>query len=111
MRISDWSSDVCSSDLRGGRMARARPLQEEDALMGWVVILIFAALIMLGLWRFAKMPRGALELLGAALLLGIAGYAWQGSPTLARSDERREGKECVSTCRSRWSPSTQKKKE
>ena len=64
-------------------MARAWPLQKEEALMGWVVILIFAALIMLGLWRFAKMPRAALELLGAALLLGIAGYAWQGSPTLA----------------------------
>ena len=53
--------------------------------MGWVVILIFAALIMFGLWRFAKMPRAALELLGAALLLGIAGYAWQGSPGLAGS--------------------------
>jgi tetratricopeptide (TPR) repeat protein len=66
-------------------MARARPLQEEDALMGWVVILIFAAFVMLGLWRFGKMRRAALELLGAALLLGIAGYAWQGSPTLAGS--------------------------
>src|SRR3546814_17786087 len=29
----------------------------------------------------------------------------------ARSAERREGKECVSTCRSRWSPSHQKKKK
>src|SRR3546814_13152206 len=28
-----------------------------------------------------------------------------------RSAERREGKECVSTCRSRWSPYTQKKKK
>lgn len=51
--------------------------------MGWIVILIFAALVMLGLWRFARLPRAALELLGAALLLGIAGYAWQGSPGLA----------------------------
>lgn len=51
--------------------------------MGWVVMLIFAALVMLGLWRFARLHGAALELLGAALLLGIAGYAWQGSPGLA----------------------------
>ena len=53
--------------------------------MGWITILIFAGLVVLGLWRFGKMPRAALELLGAALLLGIAGYAWQGSPGLAGS--------------------------
>jgi Flp pilus assembly protein TadD len=51
--------------------------------MGWITIIALALLIGGGLWRFGKMPRSALELLGAALLLGLAGYAWQGSPGLA----------------------------
>src|SRR3546814_13737647 len=33
------------------------------------------------------------------------------SPFIARSEERRVGKECVSTCRSRWSPYHKKKKK
>jgi Flp pilus assembly protein TadD len=53
--------------------------------MGWVVIVGLAALVGIGLWRFGALPRAALELLGAALLLGLAGYAWQGSPSLAGS--------------------------
>lgn len=64
-------------------MAGAGPVSQREALMGWVVIVALAALIGLGLWRFGHLPRAALELLGAALLLGLAGYAWQGSPTLA----------------------------
>jgi hypothetical protein len=51
--------------------------------MGWVAILVMAALAGIGLWRFGNLPRAALELLGAALLFGLAGYAWQGSPSLA----------------------------
>ncbi len=50
--------------------------------MIWVFGLIAVLLITVGvgLWRFAKMPRVALEMTGAALFLGIAGYAWQGNP-------------------------------
>ena len=50
--------------------------------MGWLIL--FGLVILAGglLWRFGHMPRMALELLGAALLLGVAGYAWQGSPAL-----------------------------
>ena len=50
--------------------------------MIWVFGLIAVLLITVGvgLWRFVKMPRVALEMTGAALLFGIAGYAWQGSP-------------------------------
>src|SRR3546814_11577055 len=64
MRISDWSSDVCSSDLStcarrdARRQARGRRLRH---------------------------------------------------PGRMRSEERRVGKECVSTCRSRWSPYHSKK--
>ena len=48
--------------------------------MTWFFVLIAILLIGWGLWRFAKMPRTMLEMSGAAMLLGVAGYAWQGSP-------------------------------
>src|SRR3546814_8069292 len=76
MRISDWSSDVCSSDL-----------------VGWAFI---AALLLFLPWKRAQ-PRGFL-----------AHLAWRWGMLrfrhYPRSEERRVGKECVSTCRSRWSP-------
>ena len=50
--------------------------------MGWAVIIVLAAATLLGLWRWAKPDRGALQFLGAALLLALAGYAWQGRPGL-----------------------------
>src|SRR3546814_20931028 len=34
---------------------------------------------------------------------------WQSDTSVSRSAERRVGKECVSTCRSRWSPDHSKK--
>src|SRR3546814_10904121 len=72
MRISDWSSDVCSSDL-----------QVLPALyVGCVLSLLPVYGIQFGLALiFALLVRGNI-----------------------RSAERRVGKECVSTCRSRWSP-------
>jgi cytochrome c-type biogenesis protein CcmH len=49
--------------------------------MGWG-ILAGLLLVAVGLvWRFAKLPRYGLELTAAAALLGVAGYAWLGSPT------------------------------
>src|SRR3546814_7989984 len=75
MRISDWSSDVCSSDLLG----RAEP--DRDPADGDTE-------------RVAE--RRGQRALGQFLKL---------SPVPQdRSEERRVGKECVSTCRSRWSP-------
>src|SRR3546814_7121832 len=74
MRISDWSSDVCSSDLVVDRGARFGLVQR---------------------WRMADTGNGHRLHPGMArahLRHGI------------RSEERRVGKECVSTCRSRWSP-------
>ncbi|WP_380877257.1 hypothetical protein ACFB49_12070 [Sphingomonas sp. DBB INV C78] len=53
--------------------------------MGWAIIAVMALLAVGALWKFGRMPRGTLELLGAAIFLGLAGYAWQGSPTLAGS--------------------------
>src|SRR3546814_7400907 len=75
MRISDWSSDVCSSDLGG--VAPGHPLAAQDV-------------------QAAGHQDG-----GAGEHPGIRQVA-EHQP--ARSEERRVGKECVSTCRSRWSP-------
>src|SRR3546814_3312924 len=86
LRISDWSSDVCSSDLIRRRRRR-------DA--GYPALL--AAI---------HDPPPALFLRGEAgeALLARAAVAVVGAR--ARSEERRVGQECVSTCRSRWSAYT-----
>src|SRR3546814_4223119 len=71
MRISDWSSDVCSSDLLALSVVEAGSPRS------------FNARRMRG--KPVRMPYSTQEKFG-------------------RSEERRVGKECVSTCRSRWSP-------
>src|SRR3546814_5074143 len=78
MRISDWSSDVCSSDLY--------------AVDGYVSIVAVAA-IWAGVgkalqFRAAETPASANPI----------------APPAVDREERRVGKECVSTCRSRRSP-------
>ena len=50
--------------------------------MGWAILFAMTLLVGVGLWCFGRLPRATLELLGAALLIGVAGYAWQGSPAL-----------------------------
>ena len=51
--------------------------------MGWLILLGFLLLLFGGLVWLGKLPRGAYEITGAALLLGVAGYAWQGNPGMA----------------------------
>src|SRR3546814_11788069 len=100
MRISDWSSDVCSSDLAIAHKCvtpRQNPpgierLQCLHAGRQGAAPLPHKALLRRG------QPGGAL-LQGAARALRIGLDA-----TKTRSEERRVGKECVSTCSSRWSP-------
>jgi cytochrome c-type biogenesis protein CcmH len=53
--------------------------------MGWLFPLIFATSLLAGLKFSGRVSRTALELACVAMLLGLAGYAWQGSPTLAGS--------------------------
>src|SRR3546814_2060004 len=84
MRISDWSSDVCSSDLRIGWNAA----EAENVTVVYVGIAGWAASMAWSCW-----PRAAPATRRRAIPL-----PWR------RSEERRVGKECVSTCRSRWSP-------
>src|SRR3546814_15400879 len=107
MRISDWSSDVCSSDL-----PFALAIAAQGACLGWRVYLLspfgpneppplsgliyirdpiasaFAA-VRPDQWTAVAIATHDLELDHAVLM---------------RSEERSVGKECVSTCRSRWSP-------
>src|SRR3546814_19142760 len=96
MRISDWSSDVCSSDLLG-EAARLPAQAVADRLRG---------LRRIGPAGFAGLVDGVVALLDAVLgqdaLLDAARHAVQGRDV--RSEERSVGKECVSTFRSRWSP-------
>lgn len=53
--------------------------------MGWIVLIVLALAAFAALWRFGGLDRAGLQLLTAALLLALAGYAWQGSPGLAGS--------------------------
>ena len=49
--------------------------------MAWGFVIFFAVVALGLIWRFAGLPRSGLELAIAAVLVGIAGYVWQGSPT------------------------------
>src|SRR3546814_17279680 len=99
MRISDWSSDVCSSDLyeRGGSFSRASTTTSSS--VGTEDSLSLAQ-------SHSKVARRLKEI--SEQLSNDASYSethgMQLSENLSRSEERRVGKECVSTCRSRWSP-------
>lgn len=53
--------------------------------MGWLIILLFTLALLLTLWRVAHFRGPALQFSAAALLLALAGYAWQGRPGLAGS--------------------------
>jgi cytochrome c-type biogenesis protein CcmH len=58
--------------------------------MIWLFFLLWALVILLGLWRLGAFTKATLQFLGAALLLAAAGYAWQGRPGLpARPAEAR----------------------
>ena len=48
--------------------------------MGWLILFLLAGAALLLLWRLGGVRGAALQLAAAALLFGVAGYAWQGSP-------------------------------
>src|SRR3546814_18334859 len=103
MRISDWSSDVCSSDL--SKTAQIVPPPEfrvgffaASAIDDWpspAKIAICLVLHQVGLEEKARLLREAWQVVAPGGKLYVADY---------RSEESRLGKECVRTCRSRWSP-------
>src|SRR3546814_18752934 len=108
MRISDWSSDVCSSDLgatgRGAGGARGRTVSQPgtapaqgraDAAVDWARVR-------------GDFPLLRREVNGKPLVYFDSANTGQKPVAVIeavdRSEERRVGKECGSTCRSRWSP-------
>src|SRR3546814_18660649 len=103
MRISDWSSDVCSSDLSMPVLPATRwPNPPEDVAPER---LTWAETVPGGRYTTKVLARGTRlrlrDIAGSAcanILLYRADAPWE------RSEERRVGKECVSTCRSGWSP-------
>src|SRR3546814_19335635 len=98
MRISDWSSDVCSSDLDEvcGGFLSINPVRPGHVLL--------VPRVAVDHWIDLEPPI-------VAHLGRIAQMVGQSLREIFRSEERRVGKECVSTCRSRWSPSHYKKKK
>src|SRR3546814_13000331 len=114
MRISDWSSDVCSSDLgiiNSGPEA-SRLLRELAALIGAPVTSTLMGLGALPAsseqWLGMLGMHGTFEAnmaMNKADLIVALGARFDDRVTgrLDRSEERRVGKECVRTCRYRWS--------
>lgn len=51
-------------------------------MIGLVIALLLALAVLLALWRLGRVGKAGLQLLGAALFLALAGYAWQGRPGL-----------------------------
>src|SRR3546814_16757864 len=96
MRISDWSSDVCSSDLVTGPLARSLARREAAQRRALRIAIVGAG----------GAARAAFAADGPDALARFVAHP--GRP--GRSEERRVGKECVRTCRSRWSPYHYKKK-
>ena len=54
-------------------------------MIGWIIAIGLLALVSIALVAIGRIPRTAWEITAAALLLGLAGYAWQGRPGLAGS--------------------------
>src|SRR3546814_11118763 len=97
MRISDWSSDVCSSDLpvaqqaaqqiHGAGSAQVVSVETERVREGPPLLFDMGTLQEVCSKQLGLDVQETLEIAQAL-----------------RSEERRVGKECVITCRSRWSP-------
>src|SRR3546814_16389037 len=99
MRISDWSSDVCSSDLI---LSGVR--SQEVRLATWAEFDLEGRLWTIPADHMKRSKGHMVPLSDAALAVLAKAAAFR-----MEMEERRVGKECVSTCRSRWSPSHEKK--
>src|SRR3546814_13216281 len=100
MRISDWSSDVCSSDLNAVQSSLWFGAGNEGRQSILGILPLFHVFAMTVVMNWSMRVGGEMILLPRLDLKQL----------LQRSEERRVGKECVSTCRSRWSPTHEKTK-
>src|SRR3546814_16617047 len=111
MRISDWSSDVCSSDLVVVELDADEGLQAQAHVLGVDLGTVAGDdAVALQALHPAQAGRGRKVDAFGQLGDGQAAAVLEFGKQLERSEERRVGKECVSTCRYRWSPYHQKKK-
>src|SRR3546814_13275491 len=102
MRISDWSSDVCSSDL-----AQIFDFEQNPPSVKWQQIntpefrLIYPTSLLKEAQSIANLLDTSVNSISRSLRTKPRKI-----PIILqnRSEERRVGKECVSTCRSRWWP-------
>src|SRR3546814_11357828 len=113
MRISDWSSDVCSSDLLLEAEWGITSNEPDQVALQQAIEKAVYGLVMEGveldLWQFNNM-KAASPMLAYYRKERDGQYeardiqeAVEKAGSLSRSEERRVGTECVSTCRSRWS--------
>src|SRR3546814_13283240 len=139
MRISDWSSDVCSSDLEAAARAKSEFLANMsheirtplNAIIGFTQLVLQGSLtdkhrdqltrvesssqlllrILDDILDFSRIDAGMMELEQVEFeldevignVVDLTGNRLK-TPDVERSEERRVGKECGSTCRYRWSP-------
>src|SRR3546814_5195797 len=112
MRISDWSSDVCSSDLDTfGEIVLNLNWTQGTQKKGFFGGGSGNIDLDLGvLFEMQDGYKGVIQALGRSFgdfnqepWISLSGDDRTGAVT-GRSEERRVGKECVSTCRSRWAP-------
>src|SRR3546814_18649337 len=96
MRISDWSADVCSSDLKKSEILAWKAGEMKDADYRR---------------KTAEAAEAKREVLAERERIEQERSHYANHLDVVRSEERRVGKECVSTCRSRWSPYHEKKKQ
>src|SRR3546814_20205847 len=112
MRISDWSSDVCSSDLAVESVRAQVSLARRMVLIasGWIAVLLIGGGIALDRSMTSLVEQNFDEQLTSMLtaMIASAEIGPDGEVffyrSLGRSEERRGGKEWVSRCSSRWSP-------
>src|SRR3546814_13585996 len=105
MRISDWSSDVCSSDLRCLPAKKTMRCQKHlltcslPLFLTWPVndidVTFWIPIRILPQTSLINCRGGEFSASGNGLLIPVL--------VSQRSEERRVGRECVSTCRLRWS--------
>src|SRR3546814_14177058 len=106
MRISDWSSDVCSSDLSSSSASVPMACLLAERV---VPVLRYADAATAGYAAEIAVQAGCRALELTWTIPGVTDLV-RALRDKHRSEERRVGKECVSTCRSRWSPFHKKKK-
>src|SRR3546814_15566941 len=102
MRISDWSSDVCSSDLGIARRAeaylKASGIAEQAFFGPEPEFFVFDSV------RWSNEMGHTFFEVDSEEAHWNSKKKYEGGNSGYRSEERRVGKECVSKCRSRWSP-------